>query len=83
MPVHTGASREQNVMDLCHSKPVYDPPTLAVLRRALAEVLSDHRFSKSTSTSALEIAEFILAQAATGERDLERLKSLALKKLTA
>lgn len=70
-------------MDLCRSKPVYDPPTLAVLRRALGEVLTDHRFLKSTSTSALEIAEFILAQAATGERDLERLKSSALKKITA
>ena len=68
---------------MLHSKPVYDPPTLAVLRHALDEVLTDHRFLKSTSTSALEIAEFILAQAATGERDLERLKSSALKKLTA
>jgi hypothetical protein len=79
MPVHTVASREQNVLDLCHSKPVYNPPTLAVLRRALGEVLTDHRFLKSTSTSALGIAEFILAQAATGERDRERLKSSALK----
>jgi hypothetical protein len=70
-------------MDFYHSKPVYGPPTLAVLRRALDEVLSDHRFLKSTSTSALEIAEFILAEAAAGERDLERLKSSALKKLTA
>ena len=70
-------------MDICNSKPVYDPPTLAVLRRALDEVLSDHRFLKSTSTSALEIAEFILAQAATGERDRECLKSSALKTLTA
>ena len=68
---------------MLHSKPKYDPPTLAVLRRALGEVLTHHRFLYSTSTSALEIAEFILAQAATGERDLERLKSSALKKLTA
>ena len=68
---------------MLHSNPVYDPPTLAVLRRALDEVLTDHRFLKSTSTSALEIAEFILAQAATGERDLERLKSSALEKLAA
>jgi hypothetical protein len=68
---------------MLHSNPVYDPPTLAVLRRALDEVLTDHRFLKSASTSALEIAEFILAQAATGERDLERLKSSALEKLAA
>jgi hypothetical protein len=68
---------------MLHSKPVYDPPTLAVLRRVLDEVLTDHRYLKSTSTSALEVAELILAQAATGERDLERLKSSALEKLTA
>jgi hypothetical protein len=68
---------------MLHSKPVYDPPTLVVLRRVLDEVLTDHLFLKSTSTSALEIAEFILAQAATGERDLERLKSSALDKIAA
>ncbi|MCR6736733.1 MAG: hypothetical protein NVV83_22775 [Afipia sp.] len=68
---------------MLHSKPAYDPPTLTVLRRALDEVLTDHRFLKSTSTTALEIAELILAQAATGERNLERLKSSALKKLAA
>ncbi|MEH2548866.1 hypothetical protein V1283_005511 [Bradyrhizobium sp. AZCC 2262] len=68
---------------MLHSKPVYDPPTLAVLRRVLDEVLTDHLFLKSTSTSALEIAEFILGQAATGERDLERLKSSALDKIAA
>jgi hypothetical protein len=68
---------------MLNSKPVYDPPTLAVFRRALGEVLTHHRFLRSTSTSALEMAEFILAQGATGERDLERLKSSALEKLTA
>ena len=59
----------------------YDPTTIAVLRRALDEVLLDARFYRSQSASALEIAEHILAQAAAGERDLERLKSSAFCKL--
>lgn len=59
----------------------YDPATIAVLRRALDEVLLDARFCRNPSASALEIAEHILAQAAAGERDLERLKSSAFGKL--
>jgi hypothetical protein len=59
----------------------YDPTTIAVLRRALDEVLLDARFYRSPSASALEIAEHLLAQAAAGERDLERLKSSAFSKL--
>ena len=59
----------------------YDPTTIAVLRRALDEVLLDARFCCNPSASALEIAEHILAQAAAGERDLERLKSSAFGKL--
>lgn len=62
----------------------YDPSTIATLRRALDEVLLDMRFRRraSASASALEIAEHLLAQAAAGERDLERLKSSAFRKLT-
>ena len=51
----------------------YDPTTIAVLRRALDEVLLDARFHRNRSASALEIAEHILAQAAAGERDLDTL----------
>jgi hypothetical protein len=61
----------------------YDPSTIEVLRRALDDVLSDRRFSHQRSASALEIAEHLLAQAASGERDLERLKSSAFAKLSA
>ena len=61
----------------------YDPSTIAVLRRALDEVLLDPRFYHRKSASALEIAEHLLAQAAAGERDLERLKSSAFQKLMA
>jgi hypothetical protein len=54
------------------------------LRRALDDVLTDRRFSHQRSApSALEIAEHLLAQAASGERDLERLKSSAFAKLSA
>ena len=59
----------------------YDPTTVATLRRALNEVVSDTRFQRRKSVTALEIAEHLLAQAAAGERDLERLKSSAFQYL--
>ena len=59
----------------------HDLSTITTLRRALEEVLLDPRFHQRKSSSALEIAEHLLAQAAAGERDLERLKSSALEKL--
>jgi hypothetical protein len=61
----------------------YEPATIAVLRRALDEVLCDPRFHRRKSASALEVAEHILALAAAGERDLERLKSSAFEQLTS
>jgi hypothetical protein len=51
------------------------------LRRALDEVLLDARFYRQKSASALEIAEHLLARAADGKSDLERLKTSAFKKL--
>ena len=59
----------------------YDAQTIAVLRRALDDVFADRRFIRQRSTSALEIAEHLLAQAAAGERDLDRLKASALARL--
>jgi hypothetical protein len=59
----------------------YDPATVAILRQALDEVLLDRRFHRPGSASALEIAEHLLAEAAAGERDLEKLKSSAFAKL--
>jgi hypothetical protein len=59
----------------------YTPSTIATLRRALDEVLLDSRFLCRRSMSALEIAEHLLAQAAAGERDLEKLKSSAFARL--
>jgi hypothetical protein len=55
----------------------YDAETIAVLRRALDDVFTDPRFLGRRSTSTLQIAEHLLAQAATGERDLDRLKSFS------
>ncbi len=59
----------------------YDAVTIAILRRALDEVFTDPRFLNRRSISALEIAEHLLAQAASGERDIDRLKASAFNKL--
>jgi hypothetical protein len=59
-----------------------DTSTLAVLRRILDEVITDERFESQTSVSALELAEHLLARAAAGERNIERLKASAFRKLT-
>jgi hypothetical protein len=61
----------------------YDAETIATLRQALDEIVSDRRFAETRFASALEVAEFILQQAAIGERDLDRLKRLAFEKLAA
>jgi hypothetical protein len=59
----------------------YDSVTIAILRRALDDIFADPRFLNRRCTSALEIAEHLLAQAAIGERDLDRLKASAFNKL--
>jgi len=59
----------------------YEPATIATLRRALDEVIRDSRFRQRKSASVLEVAEHLLAQAAIGERDLEKLKASAFQKL--
>jgi hypothetical protein len=61
----------------------FDPKTIAVLRRALDDVVQHQRFVHRTSVSALEIAEHLLEQAAEGERDFDRLKMSAFAKLAA
>jgi hypothetical protein len=64
-------------------KQQYDAPTVAVMRQALSEVIKDRRFLVRKSVTPLEVAEHILQQAASGERDLNRLKSSAFEKLNA
>jgi hypothetical protein len=60
----------------------YDASTVAVMRQALNEVVTDRRFLMRKTLTPLEVAEHILEQAASGERDLDRLKSSALEKLS-
>jgi hypothetical protein len=62
-------------------KQKYDASTVAVMRQALNEVVTDRRFLVRRSVTPLEVAEHILQQAASGERDLNRLKSSAFEKL--
>ena len=64
-------------------KQKYDASTVAVMRQALNEVVTDRRFLVRKSVTTLEVAEHILQQAASGERDLHRLKSAAFEKLSA
>jgi hypothetical protein len=64
-------------------KQKYDASTVAVMRQALNEVVTDRRFLVRKSGTTLEVAEHILQQAASGERDLNRLKSAAFAKLSA
>jgi len=64
-------------------KQKYDASTVAVMRQALNEVITDRRFLVRKSVTPLEVAEHILQQAASGVRDLNRLKSSAFEKLSA
>jgi hypothetical protein len=63
-------------------KQKFDASTVAVIRQALNEVVSDHRFSMRKSVTRLDMAEHILEQAASGVRDLDRLKNSAFEKLS-
>ena len=60
----------------------YDAPTVAVMRQALSDVVTDRRFLVRKSVTPLQVAEHILQQAASGERDLNRLKSSAFERLS-
>ena len=64
-------------------KQKYDASTVAIMRQALNEVVADRRFLVRKSVTPLEVAEHILEQAASGVRDLNRLKNSAFEKLGA
>jgi hypothetical protein len=66
------------VIDL---KQKYDLSTVAIMRQALKEIVTDHRFLVRRTVTPLDVAEHILRQAASGERDLNRLKSSVFEKL--
>ena len=63
-------------------KQKYDASTVAIMRQALNEIVTDGRFLNRKSVTPLEVAEHILQQAASGERDLNRLKCAAFEKLS-
>ena len=62
-------------------KQKFDASTVAVMRQALNEVVTDYRFLTRKTVTRLDVAEHILEQPASGERDLNRLKSSAFEKL--
>ena len=57
-------------------------PTRYAGPNALNEIVTDGRFLALKSVTPLEVAEHILQQEASGERDLSRLKSSAFEKLS-
>jgi hypothetical protein len=63
-------------------KQKYGASIVAVMRQALNEVVTDRRSLVRKSVTPLEVAEHILQQAASGERDLNRLKSSAFEKMS-
>jgi hypothetical protein len=81
--VHQGFTKELYEAPMSDLKQRYDASTVAVMRQALNEVITDRRFLVRKSVTPLEVAEHILQQAASGERDLRRLKSSAFEKLSA
>jgi hypothetical protein len=63
-------------------KQKFDAPTVAMMRQAMNEVVTDRRFLIRQSVTPLEVAEPILEQAPSGERDLDRLKISVFEKLS-
>jgi hypothetical protein len=59
-----------------------DTVAIRILRVTLDEIFIDRRFFARNAMSASEVAEYILAQLSRGERDPDRLKALALQKLS-
>jgi hypothetical protein len=64
-------------------KQKYDASTVAAMRQAFHEIIADHRFLARESVTTLEVAEYILQQAALGVRDVNGLKTSAFEKLNA
>jgi hypothetical protein len=62
-------------------KQKYDSATVAIMRQAMNEVVTDRRFLIRASFTQLDVAEHILHRVASGERDLNRLKSSVFEKL--
>jgi hypothetical protein len=63
-------------------KQKYDASIVAAMRQTLNEVVTDRRFLVRKSVTPLEVAGHIFQQAASGERDLNRLKSSAFETMS-
>jgi hypothetical protein len=59
-----------------------DISEIAILRLTLDELFTDRRFFVRQSMSAGQVADYILSLVRKGERDLDRLKALALEKFS-
>jgi hypothetical protein len=59
-----------------------DISEIAILRLTLDELFTDRRFFVRQSMSAGQVADYILSLVQKGERDLDRLKALALEKFS-
>src|SRR5258708_40357258 len=60
--------------------PSSDPAAIPILRLALDEVFTDHRFFARQSMSACQVADHILTLVRQGERDLDILTASAVRK---
>jgi hypothetical protein len=62
--------------------PSDDTSAISILRLALDDVFTDHRFFVRQSMFACQVAGFILTLVQQGERDLDLLKASAFKKFS-
>src|SRR5258708_13145670 len=63
--------------------PSSDPAAIAILRLALDEMFTDHRFFARQSMSACQVADHILTLVRQGERDLGLLKASPFRKVAS
>jgi len=84
MPLQKNSKKRQRLgaATMTDLKQKYDASTVAVMRQALNEVVTDRRFLVQKFVTLLEVAEHILQQAASGERELNHLKNSAFEKLS-
>jgi hypothetical protein len=59
-----------------------DASEVAILRLTLDELFTDRRFIVRQSMSASQVANYVLSLVQKGERDRDRLKALALEKIS-
>ena len=63
-------------------KQKYDASTVALMRQALSEIVTDRRFLARRSVTTLEMAEYILEQAAAGVAGTRRGRACVWGRVT-